>query len=200
VTFIGIALDYVVILAPLGVYSLARAAGGIERGASAAAFGVACLVGAAFGLVLLRAARGSEWRDERPAPRPVLWSFGLFAVVLLLVSGALLARVAVLPWPVTGDQSTAIGLMFLGAAAYFLYGLLRPRWENSGGQLAGFLAYDLVLIGPFLDRLPGVAPELRTELAVYTAVVVYSTLLAAWYLIFARGTRGAPDAVHAAAS
>jgi hypothetical protein len=198
--FTGIALDYVVILAPLGIYSLARAAGASERGTAAALFGIACLVGAAFGLVLFRAARRSEWRDERPAPRPVLWSFGVFAAVLLLVSGALLARVAVLPWPVTGDQSTAIGLMFLGAAAYFLYGLVRPGWENAGGQLAGFLGYDIVLIGPFLDRLPEIATEFRTELAVYTAVVVYSTLLATWYLLLARGTRGAPERVGLTAS
>ena len=42
--------------------------------------------------------------------------------------------------------------MFLGSATYFAYGIVRPRWTNAGGQLAGFLAYDLVLIVPFMTR------------------------------------------------
>jgi hypothetical protein len=117
--------------------------------------------------------------------------FAVFVVLLLIVSSLLLARASVLPWPVTGDQSTAIGLMFLGAAAYFAFGLVEPCWENAGGQLAGFLAYDLVLIWPFLKRLPGVPAEFRVELVVYTVVVTYSGLLAAYYLFVARETRGA---------
>jgi hypothetical protein len=188
---VGVGLDYTVILTPLGVYSLVRAGNGIDRPARAAAFGVACLVGAALGMLLLRRAARTAWRDPRPTPRPVLWSFGAFVVLLVLVSSALIARVGVLPWPVTGDQSTAIGLMFLGAAAYFAYGLVEPRWENAGGQLAGFLAYDVVLIGPFLARLPG--GEFTTELVVYTAVLVYSGALAACYLVSHRA-RASPGA------
>jgi hypothetical protein len=194
----GIALDYVVILAPLGLYSLVRAAAGADDGARVAAFGVACLLGVGFGVVLLRTGLRGRWLDPRPAPALVLWSSRLFVALLLLVSTLLLVRASVLPWPVTGDQSTAIGLMFLGAAAYFVYGLVEPRWENAGGQLAGFLAYDLVLIGPFLDRLPDVPAEFRVELVIYTVVVAYSGALAAYYLLVARSTRGAagPDAVE----
>jgi hypothetical protein len=43
------------------------------------------------------------------------------------------------------------GLVFLGAATYFIYGALDPHWGNAIGQLAGFLAYDLVLLAPFLS-------------------------------------------------
>jgi hypothetical protein len=82
-----------------------------------------------------------------------------------------------------------IGLMFLGAATYFAYGLLRPSWANAAGQLAGFLAYDLVLIGPFLSRLPTVAPEHRAGLTIYIAVVSYSGLLAIYYLFIHPATR-----------
>lgn len=196
----GIALDYVVILSPLGIYALARAAGGADERGKLAAFGFACLAGAAFGAQLLRTARRAAWRDSRPTPRPVLWSFGVFAVVLAAVSAALIARASVLPWPVTGEQSTALGLMFLGAAAYFVYGLVHRRWENAGGQLAGFLAYDVVLIWPFLDRMPAIPPEFRTELVVYTAVVLYSGLLAGWYLLFAPATRGVPESAPLHAS
>lgn len=184
--FVGIALDALVILAPLAVYSFIHALDGADDAGRAAAFGAFCVAGAVAGAVLLREALRHEWRDPRPSPPLVRWSFGVFVVLLLLVSASLLARRSVLPWPVTDAQSTAIGLMFLGAAAYFVYGLVQPRSANAGGQLAGFLAYDLVLIGPFLDRLPGVAPEFRTELIVYTAVVVYSACLAVWYLLAAR--------------
>jgi hypothetical protein len=68
--------------------------------------------------------------------------------------------------------------MFLGAALYIVYGLIRPVWANAAGQLLGFLAYDLVLIMPFVQRLPTVAPEHRMGLIVYAAVVVYSALIA----------------------
>jgi hypothetical protein len=37
------------------------------------------------------------------------------------------------------------GLIFLGAATYFIYGALDPHWGNAVGQLAGFLAYDLTI-------------------------------------------------------
>jgi len=77
----------------------------------------------------------------------------VFIVALLIVSGLLIARVPdILPWALTPELSTLIGCMFLGAAAYFAYGVAAPRWENAGGQLAGFLAYGVVLILPFLVR------------------------------------------------
>ena len=186
----GIALDYLVILTPFAVYSLALAAGDGERRGHLIAFGLAALAGAAVGLVLLRAALRAPWRDPRPAPLLVRLSFVAFIVALLIVAALLLARRKVLPWPVADELSTVIGVMFLGAAAYFVFGLLEPRWENAGGQLAGFLAYDLVLIVPFLDRLPSVADEFRLNLIVYTVVVVYSGLLAIWFLFLHPGTRG----------
>ncbi len=128
-------------------------------------------------------------------------SFGVFTAALLVVSTLLLARNSPLPWQVTGDRSTAIGLMFLGAAAYFVYGLVDRRWENAGGQLAGFLAYDAVLLWPFVERLPDIAPEFRLALWIYTAVLVYSGIVALVYLAFHPATRGRRqhDAPEAAA-
>ena len=78
--------------------------------------------------------------------------------------------------------------MFLGAAMYFAYALLRPSWVNAAGQLAGFLAYDVVLIVPFLTRLPTVAPEHQLGLIVYITVVSYSGLLALYYLFIHKPT------------
>jgi hypothetical protein len=95
----------------------------------------------------------------------------------------------ILPWPLTAELSVVIGWMYLGAAAYFAYALLRPGWANTAGQLAGFLAYDVVLIVPFLQRLSTVPPEFQASQIVYTAVVVYSGLLAAYYLFLSPRTR-----------
>lgn len=95
----------------------------------------------------------------------------------------------VLPWRVTLELSVVCGWMFLGAAAYFAYGVLRPGWFNAGGQLAGFLAYDIVLIVPFLQRLPTISDEFRVGMFIYTAVVIYSGVLAIYYLFINRQTR-----------
>jgi len=46
------------------------------------------------------------------------------------------------------------GCFFLGAATYFVYGLLRPKWAIAAGALWSFLAYDVVLAIPYL-RLIG---------------------------------------------
>jgi hypothetical protein len=184
----GIALDYLTILAPAAVISLLSAAGGASAGV--AAYGVACLFGCLFGLWLIRRGLSNRWRDARPLPGPVRWAFGLFIVALVLVGGALAVRVPnIMPWTITPELSTLFGLMFLGAAAYFAFGLAEPRWENAGGQLAGFLAYDVVLIVPFLQRLPTIDESLRINLVIYTAVVALSGLLAIWYLAVDRRTR-----------
>jgi hypothetical protein len=55
--------------------------------------------------------------------------------------------------------------------------------------LLGFLAYDLVLIGPFLQHFSTVRPEMRLSLVLYTAVVVYSGLLAIYFLFLHPPTR-----------
>jgi len=198
----GIALDYVVILGPLGGYSFVRAVQGEGSRAHLVVFGLVSLVSAGVGVALLRSSLRVPWRDPRPVPQLVRWSFVAFLVALAIVASLLIVRVEVLPWPVTGELSTLIGFMFLGAAAYFVYGIVVPRWENAGGQLAGFLAYDLVLIWPFLERLPTIGDDSRLSLIVYTTVVVYSGGLAVYFLLLHPGTRGrwsvAADAQRAA--
>jgi len=56
-------------------------------------------------------------------------------------------------------------------AFYFLYGLLVPRWHHALGQLLNFLAYDLVLIVPFLWLFKTAKPEYVFSLIVYVAVL-----------------------------
>jgi hypothetical protein len=130
-------------------------------------------------LLLLVVSQGASWRDDRPTPVIVRIAFGIFGLGLVAVGTALVLRLEVFPWPLDDDTSIVYGLIFVGAAVYFAYGLWRPVWGNAKGQLVGFLAYDLVLIVPFV-RLWFSSPSL--SLAVYLAVIAGSALLAIWYL------------------
>jgi hypothetical protein len=184
----GIAVDYLALLAPLSIVSLRLGATGGNP--QATIFGVMCVLGAAFGLGLLMWSIRIPIDRTVPMPGVVRWSFIVFIVALLIVGTRLLLKVPnAIPWTITPDLSVVIGLMFLGATTYFAYAISRPSWLNVAGQLAGFLAYDVVLIVPFLTRLPSVEPEHQVGLIVYTAVVIYSGLLATYCLFISKSTR-----------
>lgn len=127
--------------------------------------------------------------DPRPMPRLVRLSFGVFAATLIAVGLALIFGAQVFPWTLQPAGAAAYGWIFVGAATYFLDGVFRPRWHNARGQLLGFLAYDLVLIGPFLGQFGSVLPEHRLSLIIYVAVLVYSGGLALYYLFLYPPTR-----------
>lgn len=139
-----------------------------------------------FNLLLFYASRNLEFNDQRPVPWLVRISFALFFLLLVLVGIALIMRYpGVFPWPLQPQTSVVFGWIFLGAAVYFLYGLLtKPYWGNFCGQLIGFLAYDLVLLIPFLHHLNNVKPEHQLSLYVYTGVIAYSALLSVYFLFF----------------
>ncbi len=183
---VGIALDYIVIFAVLAVYMLQAAP---TLGSSATTLAIGGAAGVLFGLWLLWYGLRRPITDPRPTPLLVRISFLIFVIALILVGGALvLNRPNIIPWNVSGN-GPLIGWMFLGAAVYFIYGLVRPSWHNAGGQLAGFLAYDIVLIIPFLQRFAVVSDEHRLGLIIYTIVVIYSGLLALYYLFIHPSTR-----------
>jgi hypothetical protein len=185
----GVALDYVVIMTPTAVFAAQLAAGGGGTGGALAAFAAVCAVAAVLGVVLFAWSVRLPFRDARPTPRLVRYSFGVFIVALLVVGSQLvLGSQSVLPWDVTTEAAVIYGWFFIGAAAYFVYGVLRPRWPNAAGQLAGFLAYDLVLIVPFLGLLAEITEARRPSLLIYIAVVTYSGLLAIYYLFLAPAT------------
>ena len=184
----GIGLDYFFILAPVAVLSFQL--GESSGDSQLTAYGAACVLGALFGLGLLAWSARIPIDRTRPMPSPVRWSLAFFVLSLLIATTRLVLKIPnTIPWTITPDLSVVIGWMFFGAATYFVYALLRPSWLNAAGQLAGFLAYDLVLIGPFLLRLPTTGPEHRLGLIIYTGVVVYSGLLAVYYLFIHKPTR-----------
>jgi hypothetical protein len=153
-------------------------------------FGViSCLIFiACIGLVIY--GQRKPFLDTHRVPGIVRISFIIYAITLLLTSIALLARRPnVFPWALSGENSVMYGAIFLGAMWYFIYGVVYPVWSNARGQTIGFLAYDLVLIVPFILHFQGVRPEMLTSLIVYTAVISYSGLLALYYLFIHPATR-----------
>lgn len=184
----GIGLDYIAILVPVAILSFQ--VGASSGNAQLTAYGIACIFGSLFGLGLLLWSIRIPMDRTLPMPGLVRWSFVVFITALLIVSTRLILKVPnSIPWTITPELSVVMGWMFFGAALYFVYGLVRPSWVNTAGQLVGFLAYDVVLIVPFLTRLPTVAPENLLGLSVYTAVVTYSGLLAIYYLFIHQPTR-----------
>jgi hypothetical protein len=153
-------------------------------------FGVFCLLGCLFVLGLIPFGLRHPFQDKRRVPAIVRISFFLFFINLSLAGVMLvLNRPNVFPWQLTPQQSVLYGWIFLGAAAYFLYGVLRPVWGNAHGQLFGFLAYDLILIGPFIALLFGEEPFLLPNLVYYIAMLIYSGALGVYYLFLNRETR-----------
>jgi hypothetical protein len=65
-----------------------------------------------------------------------------------------------------------------------------PRWSIALGQLLDFLAYDIVLLSPFLSYFASVDAAHRLSLSVYSAVLVYSAAPACYYLFVDKRTRG----------
>jgi len=184
----GIGLDYLVMLTPVSFLLFQMAADSSD--VMLTVYGIAFLLAALFGLGLMLWSMRIPLKKDIPLPALVRVSFIIFILALLVVSVSLILKVPnIIPWAITPQLSVVIGWMFFGAMTYFIYTLMRPGWLNSAGQLAGFLAYDLVLIVPFLTRLPTVAPERRTGLIVYTVVLLYSGGLAVYYLFIHKTTR-----------
>ena len=177
----GIALDYMAILIPLSVFVFQMTSSNLDS--PLGRFFVICVLGALFGVGLFVWARRQPLRDTRPVPRSLRWIFGFFVIALLIAGGQMVLKVPnILPWSVSVVGSVTYGWMFLGAAAYFLYGILVPGWYNAGGQLAGFLAYDLVLIVPVFGLYQNVTEARLPGLIVYTLVISLSGILAIYYL------------------
>lgn len=133
--------------------------------------------------------RRLDVHDERPTPMFVRICFGIFFASLVLSGTALILRAPIFPWTLNPDTSVIFGCIFLGDAFYFLYALLYPRLSNAIGQLLSFLAYDLLLIGPFLALFDTVDPALRLNLIVYSAVLFFSAAVSIYYLFIHPQTR-----------
>jgi hypothetical protein len=133
--------------------------------------------------------RKLDVHDSRPTPGFIRVSFGIFLVSLIFAGTALVLRSPIFPWKLNPDSSVIFGCIFLGDAFYFLYALLYPRLSNAIGQLLSFLAYDLVLIVPFLKLFNTAEPAFRINLIVYVIVLLFSGAVAVYYLFIHPATR-----------
>lgn len=182
------ALNVLVIAAGMTCYlgSLALGAGRLDLLPYTMVVAIAALVS----LWLFWWSRRIVIHDPRPTPRPVLVAFGLFVAILFAAGSALLLRVpTIFPWPLKPESSVMFGLIFIGDAFYFLYGLLIPRWHNAKAQLLSFLAYDLVLLPVFIPQIATVQLAHRLSLIIYLGVLAASCLLALYYLFVDPATR-----------
>ena len=128
--------------------------------------------------------------DDRPLP-PALRVWCVLYILILVPAGtALILQVpGIMPWPLKPETSVIYGWVFVSAVWSFAYPLLRPRVEHIGVGLVGFLAYDAVLIVPFVRHLETVRPELRTSLVLYLLALTASAGVSVYYLLLSRGTR-----------
>jgi hypothetical protein len=172
-----------------------------DKRSSLLAYGIVGILIALVSAAAFLWSRRLPLRDTRPTPRFLLFSFGLFTVILILAGGALIFRVpTIFPWPLNPDSSVLFGCIFLGDACYFFYGLLFPRWHNAFGQLLSFLAYDLILIFPFLGLFSSVKSNHRLSLIIYVAVLLYSGLAAIYYLLLHKQTHNSSGGIAEAAT
>jgi hypothetical protein len=145
---------------------------------------------AAINGVLFLRSRHLPYRDSRPTPAPVRYAFVIFVILLIIAAGALLTKTPnIFPWPLKPETSVVIGWVFAGTVIYFSYPFLRSGWSNAAGQLLGFLAYDVILIVPFLQHFGTVLPEHRLSLMIYTGVLIFSGAVAIYYLFINKATR-----------
>jgi hypothetical protein len=153
-------------------------------------FGISAIVLGVFAIGLFVISRKASFQDDRPTPTPVRFGLVLFCTALFLVGGALLLKIPnTFPWDISPEISVMYAWFFFGALGYFAYGLLIPKWSNAQGQLLSFLAYDLVLIVPYLLHFAVVKDEQRLSLILYVTVLVTSAILAIYYLFINKETR-----------
>lgn len=181
-------LDLMLTLAGAGIFMLKEFSEGASQKVLYGA--IFCFVIFISVLGLYLHSRQAPVKDTRRMPLLVRLSFGGFAVILTTAGTALvLNRPNIFPWPLAKELSVVYGWIFLGGAVYFIHGVLYPSWRNAAGQLAGFLAYDLILIVPFIQHFETVNSDLRPNLIIYVAVIIYSGVLAAYFLLIHPSTR-----------
>jgi hypothetical protein len=151
---------------------------------------ILCFISLPAAIAVLWYSRKFALKDERRMPGLVRFTMGAFVIALLISGYMLLVKVpTIFPWRLIPEASVIYGWAFWGAAAYFLYGFLNPRWPYAAGQLIGFIVYALVLFSPYVTQFSRVRPEHRPSLIIFMFVLITGTLVGAYYLLVDRRTR-----------
>jgi hypothetical protein len=129
-------------------------------------------------------------RDDNSVSTVIRWAFLLFSILLFLSGlGLVQNRPNIFPIALAPDMQDIYGWFFLGSAAYFFYGFLKPSRYNVTGQMISFLVYDLLLIPPYLKYTADVPTGLQTSLIIYLSVLFISAIFCLYYLFFDYRTR-----------
>jgi hypothetical protein len=151
---------------------------------------IAMVAAVVFSIGVMIWGRSFQLRDKTPMPPLVRGSFVAFAAVLILAGGLLIFKVPhIMPWSVSEDTGVMFGWIFLGAATGYIFGAVYPFWNYARGPLLGFLIYDLVLGPPLIGNYANIQPDYQLSFMIYSVVVIYSTILAAYFLFFYPATR-----------
>jgi hypothetical protein len=186
---VGGGIDAMVITLPIATYAL------ILGRKSLRMFALAAIVTAVVALLISVRYWRYRFQDTRPTPVLVRISFVLFILALGIPGVQMIAgNTRILPWDAPREVTIIYGWAFIGSAVYFVYGLIFPNWSNAMGQLFGTIAYDAVLIGPLISLFYHVANDRRLSLIIYVAAVLYSGVIAIYFLLLAPESRvfGAP--------
>ncbi len=122
--------------------------------------------------------------ENEPAPIVARFIFVGFAVVLVIASGLLMARVPnAFPWPLPPLTSALYGCLFFGVAFNYATCAWRGRLIDAKMSMVGFFLYDVILIGPLLGRFASAPPEQMPSLYFYVFVLVFSAAVTIWLFL-----------------
>jgi hypothetical protein len=168
-----------------GSIAVCLAFASLPEGVSARPHAAVAAATALASAILLRLVARQPVQPTAPLETIVRQSSLIFALALAGAGLALLARMPhVFPWPLSPASSTVFGLTFLGLSLIYGQVWLSGSRDAAVITMAGFLVYDLILLPPFLGHFAKVPPEKLLSLSVYTAVLIYSALLAIWFLFW----------------
>lgn len=184
------AISFGIMFCGMAIFTLQLYEASAPQDARLLNFSIACMALTALCAILWRLSMTYKTIDPRPMPPSLRIPLMVEIVVLTGVGVALvLKRPDTLPWSLGPEASVIYGWAFLGLAVYYIYPLLRPTWNNTRGQLAGFLAYDLVLFTPLVGHLADVKPEHVLGLVVALSIIIVSGALSIYYLFINKATR-----------
>lgn len=147
---------------------------------------LACLCTGIGAVALVLDAARQPGRGYRLALWPRI-SCAVFAFALVAAAAALLLGAPhVFPWPLEPATARAFAAIFFGLSLAYA---LSAWWADRDAALVamlGFLAYDLVLLPPFLGHFANVAAAHLPSLLIYVAVLIYSAVVALALLVSAR--------------
>lgn len=154
------------------------------------AYALVCAVAAAGCVAAFAWAQRQPTLINRRLPTALRVWCVLYILIVIPAGIALIRRApGIMPWPLKPESSMVYGWIFVAAAWSFVYPLWRPQVEHIRVGLVGFLAYDAVLLVPFVRHFETVRPELHTSLLLYVVALSVSTAVSLYYLFLNRDTR-----------